>query len=564
MHTNTSSNPRIEPSFADAIAMIEHAAELPVEKKRHWCCSLKRIAEALDKPATVIPARLSAVRAAVMDLHHVPLGLTAKTLANHRANVKAALAWLAKEKAIPRNGAPLSPRWKRLKARMSDRHLRSRLSALMRYCSALGVDPEAVDETVMDGFLAYRAQATTRPADEAARRIVARSWNSNVGKIDSWPSRRLIEPPVTSAAGPVWKDFPEGLRQDIEQYLNNLTRVHRSRTGQRLLPCKISTITTRRRELAAAVRMAVKLGYPVQQFTSLGALLDPDIVYKVIDAYWQQNGQIPKAFTIELACHFLSIARHTRCVDEPACEKLDELRATLEEHRRGGLTDKNLTLIRHVLSDGVWMRVVNLPQALMAKARSQQERAPVQAAVAAQLAVAIAILTVAPVRLGNLTSIQLELNLIKPGGPEANFWLVFPDYDVKNRVRMEFPLDGPVTELTNEYVHDFRPTLLRGHNENWIFPGNDGGRKHAMSFSGQIAKSIFKATGLRLTVHQFRHAAGALILRKYPGNYEMVRRVLGHRSIQTTISSYCGLETTQANEIFGKLVREHADFRPEA
>jgi hypothetical protein len=40
----------------------------------------------------------------------------------------------------------------------------------------------------------------------------------------------------------------------------------------------------------------------------------------------------------------------------------------------------------------------------------------------------------------------------------------------------------------------------------------------------------------------------------------MVRRVLGHRSIQTTISFYCGLETTQANEIFGKLVREHADF----
>jgi hypothetical protein len=104
------SNQQIEPCFADAIAMIEHADELPVEKKRHWCCSLKRIAEALDKPVTVIPARLSAVRAALMELHHVPLGLTPKTLRNHRANAKAALLWLAKEKAIPRNGAPLTPR----------------------------------------------------------------------------------------------------------------------------------------------------------------------------------------------------------------------------------------------------------------------------------------------------------------------------------------------------------------------------------------------------------------------------------------------------------------------
>jgi hypothetical protein len=557
-------NPQIEPCFADAIAMIAHADELPVEKKRHWCCSLRRIAEALDKPVTAIPARLSAVRAALMELHHVPLGLTPKTLRNHRANAKAALLWLAREKAIPRNGAPLTPEWERFKGQILDRGVRSRLSPLMRYCSVLGVDPEAVDESVVDSFMTYRAQATIRPANQATRRNLARLWNSNIGRIDGWPSRRLIEPSVKAAEGPIWDDFPEGLRQDIEQYLNMLTHVHRSRSGQRLRPCKASTMRVRRAELAAAVRMAVKLGYPIQQFTSLAALLDPDVVYKVIDAYWQQNGQTPKAFTIDLACHFLSIARQTRCVDEPACEKLNELRETLEEHRRGGLTDKNLKLIRQVLSDGVWTRVVNLPQVLMAKARSQQGHAPVRAAVAAQLAVAIAILTVAPVRLGNLTSIQLEFNLIKPGGPEAHYWLVFPDYDVKNRLKLEYPMDRVVTELINEYVHDFRPALLRGHNENWIFPGNNGGCKHAMSFSAQIVKSIFKATGLRLTVHQFRHAAGALILRSYPGNYEMVRRVLGHRSIQTTIGFYCGLETTQANEIFGKLVREHADLRQES
>jgi site-specific recombinase XerD len=129
---------------------------------------------------------------------------------------------------------------------------------------------------------------------------------------------------------------------------------------------------------------------------------------------------------------------------------------------------------------------------------------------------------------------------------------------------LEYPLDEVVTAVINEYVHDFRPTLIRGHNENWLFPGQDGGSKDAISFSTQIVKSIFKSTGFRMTVHQFRHAAGALILKKYPGNYEMVRRVLGHRSIQTTIAFYCGLETTQANETFGKLVRDHANFHPVA
>jgi hypothetical protein len=41
-------------------------------------------------------------------------------------------------------------------------------------------------------------------------------------------------------------------------------------------------------------------------------------------------------------------------------------------------------------------------------------RAPLKAAVIAQLAVAIAILTFAPVRLANLTAIRLGTNLIKP------------------------------------------------------------------------------------------------------------------------------------------------------
>ena len=300
----TASTPQIEPSFADAIAIIERSDDLPAEKKRHWCCSLKRIAEALDKPVAVIPARLGAIRAVLMQLHHEPLGVTAKTLSNHRANVKAALVWLGKEKAIPRHGAPLTPRWGPLKHQMMpDRSARSRLSPLMRYCSALGVDPEAVDEAVMDGFMAYRATATIRPADQIARRKLVRAWNSKIGKIDGWPSRQLIVPPVKSA-GPAWEDFPDGLRQDIEQYLNQLARVRRSRTGQRLPPCKASTIRMRRLELAAAVRMAVKLGYPIQQFTSLGALLDPDVVYKIIDAYWRKNRQSQSASRLVLAAFF--------------------------------------------------------------------------------------------------------------------------------------------------------------------------------------------------------------------------------------------------------------------
>jgi hypothetical protein len=309
--------------------------------------------------------------------------------------------------------------------------------------------------------------------------------------------------------------------------------------------------------------MAVKAGVPIEALKPLSALLAPDVAEKVLDAYWCRNGEDPKLFTINLAARFLAIAKETKCLDEAACERLDQMRRDLEEHRQGGLTDKNIAVIRRVLTPGVWSRVVKLPLAMMVSARRQQQHAPLRAAVTAQLAVAIGVLAAAPVRLANLTAIRLGINLIKPGGPASNYWLVFPDYDVKNRVKLQHPLKPYLTHLIDEYVHDFRPALLRGRNEDWLFPGQRAGAKGKISFSGQITKAIYMATGLRITVHQFRHAAGAIILQRRPGEYELVRLLLGHRSVQTTINAYVGLESIHASEIFSQIVMEHLDDDPE-
>ena len=311
-------------------------------------------------------------------------------------------------------------------------------------------------------------------------------------------------------------------------------------------------------------RMAVRLGVPIESLTSLSALLHPDVVEQVIDAYWQQNGDEPNTGTIDLGKKVLRMARETGCLDKAALDRLDDMRAALEHHRREGLTPKNLRLIRQVLTDGIWSEVTSLPEVLMQQARLDKDHAPIKAAVTAQLATAIAILTFAPVRICNLVSIDLGQNLIKPGGLQTPYWLVFPHYDVKNRVNLDFKFDQSLTDLIDEYVHEFRPVLLRGTNASWLFPGEDGQPKNKLLFGKQITERIQMATGLRITPHQFRHAAAAFYLKHHPGDYETVRQFLGHRDIQTTIRFYCGLETMQATEEFGKLIREQIKFEPES
>ena len=312
----------------------------------------------------------------------------------------------------------------------------------------------------------------------------------------------------------------------------------------------------------AVARMAVRLGVPINSLISLAALLHPDIVEPVIEAYWQKNGSEPKVFTIDLGWKLLRIAREIGGLDQAAIERLEEISAALEEYRRSGLTSKNLQLIRQVLTEGIWSEVVSLPNILMQQARSAKYDAPTKAAVTAQLAVAISILTFAPIRLSNLVNIELGKNLIKPGGLNSPFWLVFEHYDVKNRVDLNFKFDQPLTDLIDEYVHEFRPTLLRGTNASWLFPGQGGKPKAWLGV--QLTKRIEKAVGLRITPHQFRHAAAAIYLKHQPGAYEVARRLLGHRSIKTTIDFYCGLQTTQATEQFGNLIRQQIKFDPVA
>jgi integrase len=553
----------LEPSIADAITAIEQAVELPEQTRRHWVCSLRQILKWLDRPAAVVAARLSSLRMLMGQLHHARIGVTAKTLQNHKSNVRTALRWFGKEHDVPVRGVPLLAEWATLRDGIEDRGQRARLYGLMRYCSGRGIAPAAVDDTTLNDYLRYRAETTALAFNNIARRSIARTWNACSDAIQGWPMQRLTEPPIKARAGPAWEDFPEGLRQDVDAYLDRLAKPRRGLSGKRIRPCRPATIRTRRAELVAVARMAVRLDVPIESLKSLAALLHPDVVESVIEAYWQKNGNKPKVFTIDLGWKLLRIAREIGCLDQTAVERLDEIRAKLEDHRQSGLTEKNLKLVRLVLTDGIWSEVISLPNILMQQARYAKDHAPVKAAVTAQLAVAVAILTFAPIRLGNLVAIELGRNLIKPGGLNSPYWLVFPNYDVKNEVDLNFKFDEALTELIDEYVHEFRPGLLRRSNASWLFPGVAGDPKTASMFSTQITERIVKGTGLRITAHQFRHAAAAFYLKHHPGDYETVRRFLGHRNIQTTINFYCGLQTMQATEEFGKIVRRQIKFHPE-
>jgi hypothetical protein len=137
---------------------------------------------------------------------------------------------------------------------------------------------------------------------------MVRAWNACVAAIERPTLKRLTEPPIKTAE-PAWDKFPSGLRREIDDYLAGFARPHRTLNGQRIQPCRPSTITYRKAELVAFCRTAVKIGVPIESLNCLGSLLNPDVVERVIDFYWRKSGEEPKTGTIDLGgspCAWLS------------------------------------------------------------------------------------------------------------------------------------------------------------------------------------------------------------------------------------------------------------------
>ena len=143
--------------------------------------------------------------------------MTAKTLANHRSNVKAALLWVAGERDLPGRGARLSLDWMRLRDLVDDEVQRYHLTGLMRFLSAQAIGPGAVSDEVVKRYLAHRALVGQEIGPTVERKI-ARAWNACAGRLAGWPAIELTAPPVRSRDMVPWEDFPERLQRDVDAY----------------------------------------------------------------------------------------------------------------------------------------------------------------------------------------------------------------------------------------------------------------------------------------------------------------------------------------------------------
>ncbi len=442
-----------------------------------------------------------------------------------------------------RHVSSLSPDWQRLYDLLPKRPQRVSLSRFVHRHSELGVGPKEVTQETFERFANELEHRGLRSRPREAYRDACRAWNWAVENVPGWPSTIIVVSDRRNRYSRPWESFPPSLKADIDAMLEaTISPDLLSPTSRRpIKPVSARSRLTLLRRFGSAL---VLRGRDPLTLRSIADLVEPDTVREAMRFFLERSGNRPTADIHQIAKLMCTLAKHWVGVPAAHLAELVALRNRLDPGRHG-MTEKNRSTLRWFEDDALVAKFLSLPETIARRHRSKTEF-KIGRAVEVQIALAIELLTVAPVRCENLDTIHLERNLVRVGShKDVKIHLYFPADAVKNEVELEFPLPSSTAQLLNLYLSEFRPKLVRVPND-WLFPGQGGGPKQAAGLSRQIATAVQRGIGVRLTAHQFRHLAGFLYLRRNPGGHEVVRRLLGHKSIETTIRFYAGMEVSEA------------------
>jgi len=145
---NPFADPRIPP-LAWLREAIEQCPDLQLQQRRDMASACNTAAKWFGLPLSAIPASAAFLRTRFERLHPHHVGVTARRIGNVKSLLLRAMRETGLSTSLASYQCPLSTEWQRLYDRIENRHMRSSLSRLMRYCSKQGIVPDAVDDTVL-------------------------------------------------------------------------------------------------------------------------------------------------------------------------------------------------------------------------------------------------------------------------------------------------------------------------------------------------------------------------------------------------------------------------------
>ncbi|MCT4372832.1 site-specific integrase [Yangia mangrovi] len=251
---------------------------------------------------------------------------------------------------------------------------------------------------------------------------------------------------------------------------------------------------------------------------------------------------------------------------------LDKLRAMKERYgrKRKGIAPKNKEILRK-FTDPRIQALVDMPDRILrdvnrqvqhrreAHRRAQgelprpAETFDVPLVQKVMLALAAHIMLARAPRRSNLAGLRLEWIRWREGLAT----LEIPPQFVKARREQDGPLLIPLNDRTSrlldQYLTALRPKVL--HREDaqnpYLFPSPPHAGQQRLggyyaTLPDRLVDEVHERVGVRINPHLWRHLLGWIWLKEDPDKLPAVQKLLGHKSIQTTIDYYADIDESVA------------------
>jgi integrase len=541
------------PSFRDLLDRVSGDEQLDPRRKADVRSAIKSLGQWLGTDLTAMPAHPQYLRERLAGFHPVAAGVSRKRL----QNVRSALA-----SALDRYGlggrrsylAPLSPAAQALYDQLPDKFLRCRLSRLLCFLSAQGIEPEQMTDAVANEFLVALQQHSAIKDPRTTHQDACRAWNKARHLISGWPDVELTVPCYQQTYGLPWSDFPASLEAAVDAYFADpVDDGDFFADNGRMKPLAPRTVATQKDHLRCVASALVRTGHDPRTIVDLAYLVQPAHVRQVLAFFLSRNDGKPNAYIGAIAYTLRTVAKYGVVLPDADRKEVERLYKKVAQQRHG-MTEKNLARLRQLDDPAVRDRLLAFPT-LKIREILRSDSGGVAEALAVQAALATELWLFVPLRIANFAGLRLDQHLIRRENRRGERpWAIHvPAAMVKNTIDLDYELPAPIARHLEIYLERFRPRLVAGSNP-WLFPGRDGKAKHVATLREQVTRAVRQGTGIELHPHLFRHIAGKLLLDEHPGDQGTVQRMLGHKSIRTTMATYTGAETKAAIRRYDEVV----------
>jgi len=540
------------PTFADAIATIEHLQDLTPTRRRDLISALKTMARFIGREVDHVPANTEWLRQRLRQVHPRQLQVSDKHFQNVKSAVLFALRMTVSNNKRHAAFPDMSAAFQALFESVPDRMQSYKLSRLFRFCSAGGVAPEQVcDQTIADFKAQLIAETLHKEPDKVVREAVL-TWNKMQSIVPDWPDQPLTPVRKRKAWTIPLEQFPASFVSDVDLWCARLGHQDLFDADAPVKPCRPATIKHRRFQVRMMASAIVLSGVDILSVQSLADLVELDNFQRGISYMLDRQDGAVKEANFTLASAIKAIARYHVKLPEAhldelrrLCAKMDRAADRYRKNNKDRLDqfddDRNLALLL-----GLPARLAQLAQKPGPKPRS--------AALLLQSAVAIEILLFCPMRVGNLAHLDIERHLRWIGDNQTLRLIIdIPAPEVKNDKPLRYELTGTSATLVRDYIDRVRPCLC-SEPSSALFPKMDGRYRNPGDLSTQIKRHCLQETGLTVNAHLFRSLASKVHNKVSAGDAVTISHVLGDK-ITTVLRSYAQFEQKSALDHFQQSVR---------